>query len=65
MSYTTAQHIPWRQASPRQVVYATSEKPHLIGCPGLPIADLVSLGAIPGDDPTDRVVTGEIPVRFV
>ena len=59
MSYTTAQHIPWRQASPRRVVYATSENRTAYAAQPLPDS------AVPGDATAVRVVTGEIPVRFV
>ena len=47
------------------MVYATSEKPHWHQRNQPLPALLVTLARISGDDTAVRVVTGEIPVRFV
>jgi hypothetical protein len=58
LPYSTAQHIPRRQASRGRAVYATSEnRTSHAARPG-------RASAVIGDHTTVRVVTGEIPVRF-
>jgi hypothetical protein len=64
MPYSTAQHLPRRKASPGRVVYATSEN-RTGRVTGLAGPSALISWRDPGDDTTVRVVTGEIPVRFV